>query len=152
MSAANISITKGDDTAINLTVTHSTGAPFDLTGCSLRLRIRRSFNSTDTLTKLVTTYDNPQSGSASFGLTTADTAALDTRAYVYKIELIDADVRTRSTGFNYARVTNFSTGVNNASLTMGTTDNIDIAITPATDSNSDLSGSYIGLPFGLTYA
>jgi hypothetical protein len=89
---ADLCWTRGDSGRLDVTVTQSDGAAYDLTGCTLFLTAKNSLTDADSaavIRKEVTTHDAPESGESHFEILTTDNATAGVR--FYDVQLKDAD-------------------------------------------------------------
>ena len=84
---ANIPIDQGTDFSSDVTVEGSDGIVFNLTGCTARGQIRKSYAST-TSVPFVASINTPSNGKITISLTSATTAAMKPGRYVYDIEIV----------------------------------------------------------------
>jgi hypothetical protein len=89
---ADLCWTRGDSGRLDVTVTQSDGAAYDLTGCTLFLTAKNSLTDADSaavIRKEVTTHDAPESGESHFEILTTDNATAGVR--FYDVQLKDSD-------------------------------------------------------------
>jgi len=83
-TSADVCWTRGDSGRLDVTVTQSDGAAYDLTGCTLFLTVKNSLTDADSaavIRKEVTAHDAPLAGESHFDLATTDNATAGTRFY-----------------------------------------------------------------------
>lgn len=97
-----ISMYRGDSYPITFTLKDSSGAPIDLTGCSLVMTVDERETPTDATTKLFEVAgvlaDDPMTGVVRFTPTALNTATVG--AYFYDVQLTDADGNVRTVAKN----------------------------------------------------
>lgn len=102
---------RGGTYTLSITVTSSTGAAFDLTGCTVFFTINASStpsvdatDSTAILKASTSSFVTPTSGVATITLTAAATAALAEGDYWYDVKLKDASANMTPLGKNKIKV------------------------------------------------
>lgn len=86
MAVYNITINQGENYDLTATLTNSSGTPINISGYSLRGKVRYSYGSTGILADLSPTVINSTGGVINFALTPQETAALPITVAVYDIE------------------------------------------------------------------
>jgi hypothetical protein len=82
--SADLTWTRGDSGRLDVTVTQSDGAAYDLTGATLFLTVKNALTDADSaavIRKEVTTHDDATAGESHFDLLTTDNATAGTRFY-----------------------------------------------------------------------
>jgi hypothetical protein len=83
-NSADLCWTRGDSGRLDVTVTQSDGAAYDLTGCTLFLTVKNSLTDADSaavIRKEVTVHDAPLAGESHFEILTTDNATAGVRFY-----------------------------------------------------------------------
>ena len=90
---SDITIIRGDDKTFNITITDKNGDPFNLTGYTVFFTVKRSFReSTDEdalISKNITSFSSPTSGTFPMSLTHTDTDIIGGE-YWYDMQLKSA--------------------------------------------------------------
>lgn len=86
MAVYNITVNQGENYDLTATLTNADGTPVNISGYSLRGKVKYSYGSTGVLVDLAPTIVNPVSGIINFTLTPSETAALPITVAVYDIE------------------------------------------------------------------
>jgi len=89
-----IIIYKGNAFTLPVTVTDEDGLAFNLTGYTMKMSVKENYADTDANAKigpLTATVTTPTSGIGTFTITTAHTANLENRSYVYDVELVKSE-------------------------------------------------------------
>lgn len=87
-----ITIIRGDDQALDLTIKNADATAFDLTDCTVYFTVKKRFHDTDleaVIKKDVTIHSNPTGGLTTVELTAEDTT-IDARKYLWDIQVKDA--------------------------------------------------------------
>jgi hypothetical protein len=96
-TSADLCWTRGDSGRLDVTVTQSDGAAYDLTGCTLFLTVKNSLTDADSaavIRKEMTSHDDATAGEAHFDLLTTDNATAGTRFYDVQLVTDLGDVFT----------------------------------------------------------
>ncbi len=83
-SQADLTWTRGDSGRLDVTVTQSDGAAYNLTGATLFLTVKNTLTDADSaavIRKEVTAHDDATAGESHFDLLTTDNATAGTRYY-----------------------------------------------------------------------
>jgi hypothetical protein len=91
-TSADLCWTRGDSGRLDVTVTQSDGAAYDLSGATLFLTVKNALTDADSaavIRKEVTAHDAATAGESHFDLLTTDNATAGTR--FYDVQLKDAD-------------------------------------------------------------
>jgi hypothetical protein len=91
-TSADLCWTRGDSGRLDVTVTQSDGAAYDLTGATLFLTVKNSLTDADSaavIRKEVTAHDDATAGESHFEILTTDNATAGTR--FYDVQLKDSD-------------------------------------------------------------
>jgi hypothetical protein len=96
-TSADLCWTRGDSGRLDVTVTQSDGAAYDLTGCTLFLTVKNALTDADSaavIRKEVTSHDAPESGESHFEIATTDNATAGVRFYDVQLVTDLGDVFT----------------------------------------------------------
>lgn len=96
MTAGTITIIQGEDFTLNLAFTHGDGSAYDLTGCSVGLKVRRNHDSLPVVDKQAT-FTSAAVGLAAIPLAGPDTD-IEIRAWQYQVTLVDSTGQDRPSG------------------------------------------------------
>jgi hypothetical protein len=86
MAVYNIIINQGENYDLTATLTDTSGTPINISGYSLRGKVRYSYGSTGVLVDLEPTVVSATGGIINFTLSPSETAALPITVAVYDIE------------------------------------------------------------------
>lgn len=93
MQTGTLTLVRGDNQEISVTVLESDGSPYDLAGCSIVLTVRRSDYFSEVISPFpvtTTEHSDPESGVTKITLVPEDTAGMDANPYYFDIKLINA--------------------------------------------------------------
>ena len=88
-SQADLTWTRGDSGRLDVTVTQSNGAAYNLTGATLFLTVKNTLTDADSaavIRKEVTAHDDATAGESHFDLLTTDNATAGTRYYDVQVK------------------------------------------------------------------
>ena len=86
MAVYNITVNQGENYDLTATLTNTDGTPVNISGYSLRGKVRYSYGSTGVLVDLEPSIVNATGGVINFTLSPSETAALPITMAVYDIE------------------------------------------------------------------
>ena len=86
MAVYNITVNQGENYDLTATLTNTDGTPVNISGYSLRGKVRYSYGSTGVLVNLEPSIINATGGIINFTLSPSETAALPITVAVYDIE------------------------------------------------------------------
>ena len=86
-AVSNLAIDQGTTFTVTITVTDDTGSARDLTNCTPRAQMRKSYY-TNANTAFTASVASPTDGTITLDLTAAQTSALKAGRYVYDVELV----------------------------------------------------------------
>jgi hypothetical protein len=118
MSAGTITVTKTQDTVVEVTFVDSAGAAFNLTGYTVSFSVSARPPSTPQIFKYISSHIDPAHGAVTIPLS-HDETNLAIRAWRYQLTLTTSTGLVRSSGLGFFRVSNFSTGSVGITLTVG---------------------------------
>lgn len=87
-----ITIIRGDDQSLDLTIKNADGSAFNLTDCTVYFTVKKRFHDSDTdaiIKKDVTVHTNAAGGLTTVELTKTDTT-IDARKYLWDIQVKDS--------------------------------------------------------------
>ncbi len=94
-SGATLSLVRGDDISLGLTVVNPDGSAYNLVGCTLTITARRdTYFSTIIFQKSVSIFADAASGVASIDFVPADTVNMDDAPYYFDVKLLDSSAKT----------------------------------------------------------
>ena len=102
-------IIQGDDHAIQVTFTDENGAVINITGYTVFFTMKKrpdedADDSDAPIKKTVTSHSDPTNGETIIYLTSAETAVLEARRYVYDLQLKDLSDKINSTKYGVLEV------------------------------------------------
>jgi len=96
-SSADVCWTRGDSGRLDVTMTQSNGAAYDLTGATLFLTVKNALTDADSaavIRKEVTAHDDAEAGESHFEILTTDNATAGVRFYDVQLKDTDAKIYT----------------------------------------------------------
>ena len=91
-----LTLVRGDDVDVGVTVQNTDGTPYILSGASLTFSARSNsfYDSTVVLTKVVTGHLAPESGLSAFTFTSGDTLNINDQKHYFDIKLFSSANKT----------------------------------------------------------